>query len=76
MPYRRHGIGKTLMDYAKKKAKGIECRAIILETQSCNVNAIAFYTAQGLRLFGFDRSCYGNKDIENHEVRLELGLYL
>jgi ribosomal protein S18 acetylase RimI-like enzyme len=76
MLYRRHGIGKALMELVKKKAKEIECRAIILETQSCNENAISFYMAQGFSFFGFDRSCYGNKDIENREVRLELGLYV
>jgi ribosomal protein S18 acetylase RimI-like enzyme len=54
----------------------MNCRAMMLETQSCNENAIAFYIAQGFSFFGFDRSCYGNKDIENCEVRLELGLYV
>jgi ribosomal protein S18 acetylase RimI-like enzyme len=75
-PYRRKGMGKALMDLAKEKAKEMGCRAMMLETQSCNENAIAFYLAQGFRFFGFDRSCYGNKDIENREVRLELGLYV
>ncbi len=74
--YRRQGIGKELMDLAKSKAQEFRCRALILETQSCNEKAIAFYLLQGLRLFGFDRSCYGNNDIEKHEVRIELGLYL
>lgn len=49
---------------------------MILETQSCNKNAIAFHLSQGLTFFGFDRSCYGNNDVENHEVRIELGIYL
>jgi ribosomal protein S18 acetylase RimI-like enzyme len=75
-PYRRKGMGKALMDLAKEKAKELGCRAMLLETQSCNENAIAFYRAQGFSFFGFDRSCYGNKDIENREARLELGLYV
>jgi ribosomal protein S18 acetylase RimI-like enzyme len=75
-PYRRQGMGKALMDFSKEKAKELGCRAMMLETQSCNESAIAFYRAQGLSFFGFDRSCYGNHDVENREVRLELGLYL
>lgn len=74
--FRRQGIGKELMNLAKSKAQEFGCRALILETQSCNEKAIAFYLSQGLKLFGFDRSCYGNNDVEKHEVRLELGLYL
>jgi ribosomal protein S18 acetylase RimI-like enzyme len=69
-------MGKALMNLAKQKAKEMGCRAMVLETQSCNENAIAFYRAQGFSFFGFDRSCYGNRDIENHEVRLEMGLYM
>ena len=74
--HRRQGIGKELITHAKRKAKEFDCRALILETQSCNENAIAFYLSQGLTFFGFDRSCYGNYDIEKREVRIELGIYL
>lgn len=74
--YRRQGIGKKLMDLAKKKAQEWGCRVLFLETQSCNEKAIAFYLSQGFTFFGFDRSCYGNQDIENREVRIELGMYL
>ena len=74
--YRRQGIGKELIYFAKSKAQEFGCRALILETQSCNEKAIAFYLSQGLKLFGFDRSCYGNSDVEKHEVRIELGMYL
>jgi len=73
--YHRQGYGGALMDFAKARALAEGCRALIVETQSCNEAAIAFYQAQGLGLFGFDRSCYSNQDIENREVRLELGLY-
>ncbi|MDL2287037.1 GNAT family N-acetyltransferase [Eubacteriales bacterium OttesenSCG-928-G02] len=74
--HRRQGIGKKLMDLAKNKAQELGCRALILETQSCNEKAIAFYLSQGLSLFGFDRSCYGNNDVGKCEVRIELGMYL
>ena len=73
--HRRQGFGRALMNLAKAKAQELGCRALILETQSCNEAAIAFYQAQGLTLFGFDRCDYSNQDIENREVRLELGLF-
>ncbi len=68
--------GHALMDFAKQQAKELGCRVLILETQSCNETAIAFYLAQGLTFFGFDRCCYGNRDVENREMRLELGCYM
>ena len=74
--HHRRGIGSALMDFAKQYAKEQGCRALMLETQSCNENAIAFYLVQGLVLFGFDRCAYSNRDIENREVRLELGCYI
>lgn len=74
--YRRQGIGKKLMDMAKHRAKELKCRSIILETQSCNHNAIQFYFSQGFSLFGFDKNCYSNNDVEKREVRLELGLLI
>lgn len=74
--YRRQGIGRSLMDIAKAQAKRKKRRAIVLETQSCNENAIAFYRAQGFTLIGFDACCYGNHDIDKREVRLEMGLLL
>lgn len=74
--HRRQGIGKALMDYARIKTREWNCRALILETQSCNEPAINFYLAQGLSFFGFDRNCYGNQDVEKREVRIELGLFL
>ena len=73
---RRKGVGTRLMNLAKQRAQELGCRALMLETQSCNENAIAFYLSQGFTFFGFDRSCYGNNDVEKREVRIELGLYL
>lgn len=48
-------------------------RAIILETQSCNANAIGFYLHEGFELIGLDRICYTNHDLQRREVRLEFG---
>ncbi|WP_242831996.1 GNAT family N-acetyltransferase [Butyrivibrio sp. VCD2006] len=69
------GIGKMLMDKAKEVAQHQGRRAIILETQSCNTNAIGFYIHQGFELIGFDTCCYTNNDIGRREVRINLGYF-
>lgn len=74
--YRRRGCGKALMDHAKRLAAEGGYRCLMLETQSCNEAAIAFYRAQGLRFIGFDACCYGNGDVARGEVRVEMGIYL
>jgi GNAT superfamily N-acetyltransferase len=66
--YRNMGIGKLLMKHAEDYA-----RAMILKTQSCNILAINFYLRYGFQFVGCDVMCYSNHDIENKEVRLELG---
>ena len=71
----RRGVGTRLMDLAKERAMEQDRRAIILETQSCNVRAIAFYLSQGFRLIGFDSCCYTNRDIERREVRFDMGYF-
>ena len=50
-------------------------RAVMLETQSCNTNAIGFYLHEGFELIGFDTCCYTNDDIGKKEVRLNLGYF-
>lgn len=72
---RHQGIGKKLMDKAKEIAASQNRRAIILETQSCNTNAIGFYLHEGFELIGFDTCCYTNNDIGRREVRLNLGFF-
>ncbi len=72
----RQGIGTLLMNVAKEQAKLQGRRAIILETQSCNVRAIAFYLSQGFELIGFDSCCYTNIDVERQEVRFNFGYFL
>ena len=73
---RHQGIGKRLMDKAKEIAVRQNRRAIILETQSCNTNAIGFYLHEGFELIGFDTCCYTNNDIGRREVRINLGYFL
>lgn len=72
---RHRGIGKRLMDKAKEIAASQNRRAVILETQSCNTNAIGFYLHQGFELIGFDSCCYTNNDIGRREVRINLGYF-
>ena len=72
----RKVIGTALMNLAKKQAKIQKRRAIILETQSCNVRAIDFYRKQGFQLIGYDSCCYTNIDIEKHEIRFDFGFFL
>ncbi len=74
-PLRRQGVGHRLMEIAKQQARNENRRAVILETQSCNVNAIAFYRHEGFELIGFDTCCYTNRDIQRREVRFNLGFF-
>lgn len=74
--YQKQGIGHALIEVAKEQARRERRRAIILETQSCNVNAIDFYQHEGFTLIGMDSCCYKNNDIERKEVRLEFAYFL
>lgn len=73
--HRKQGVGKALMNKAKELCLERNHRAIILETQSCNTNAIGFYLHEGFELIGFDSCCYTNADIARCEVRLDLGWF-
>ncbi len=70
---RHQGIGKALMAFAESRAKALKARAIVLETQSCNIDAIRFYEACGYKVIGFDLMAYSNHDVQNGEVRIEMG---
>ena len=74
-PFRKQGLGQALMEVAKKQALREHRRAVILETQSCNVNAVDFYLHEGFTLIGLDSCCYGNNDLARKEVRLNLGWF-
>ncbi len=74
-PFRKQGLGHALMEVAKKQALREHRRAVILETQSCNVNAVDFYLHEGFTLIGLDSCCYGNNDLARKEVRLNLGWF-
>lgn len=73
--YHKQGIGKTLMHIAKKWVVNHNYRMIILETQSCNINAIGFYLHEEFMLVGFCSCDYSNTDLDRKEVRMELGWF-
>ena len=70
---RRCGIGTALMNTILNEAAESGARMTILETQSCNEKAIAFYRKNGFEIIGFDLYSYSNHDPERHEVRIEMG---
>lgn len=71
---RRHnGIGTLLMNTILKDAKESGARMVVLETHTCNENAIAFYRKNGFDIIGFDLYAYTNTDPERHEIRIEMG---
>ena len=72
---RGRGYGKKLMDLAKRLTEDGGYRALMLETQSSNVNAVDFYFHQGFTLIGFDSCCYTNEDLDRKEVRLDMGWF-
>ena len=70
----RHcGIGTELMNVILNEAEKSGARMVVLETQTCNENAIAFYKKNGFDIIGFDLFAYSNTDPERHEVRIEMG---
>ena len=74
--FQHSGVGTALMNKCISQARESGARRIILEVQSSNLKAISFYRKMGFDLIGLDASHYNNDDIEQGEVRLEMGLYL
>ena len=74
--HKNKGIGRTLIEIAKKRAMGLGIRAITLETQTSNYPAIQFYLKNGFELVGFNKISYTNQDVRNKEVRIEMALLL
>ena len=70
---RGSGVATRLMAAIQQEAATRRARMIILETQTCNENAIAFYKKNGFDIIGFDLYSYSNTDPERHEVRIEMG---
>lgn len=72
----KQGYGHKFIEIVKEQARQERKRAIILESQSCNVNAVDFYRHEGFELIGMDTCCYQNDDLKRQEVRLEFGYLL
>ena len=70
---RSGGVGTALMEKIEAVAKVDGARMVVLETQSCNENAIGFYRKCGFEMIGFDLYAYSNHDPQRHEVRVEMG---
>lgn len=70
---RGRGTGSALMSAILEIAEESGARMAVLETQTCNERAIAFYRKMGFEIIGFDLYAYTNQDPERHEVRLEMG---
>ena len=70
---RQKGIGTILMEFILTEANKSGARRVVLETQTCNESAIAFYKKMGFSIIGFDLYAYTNNDMERHEVRIEMG---
>lgn len=73
---RSKGVGTRLMAAITRAAAAFGPRMMVLETQSCNENAIAFYRKNGFDIIGFDLYAYSNTDPQRHEVRIEMGKQL
>ncbi|MBR3250384.1 MAG: GNAT family N-acetyltransferase [Erysipelotrichaceae bacterium] len=67
------GIGTRLLDAMMVNALQSGSRMIVLETQSYNSKAIAFYKKNGFEIIGFDRFAYSNSDPEENNMRIEMG---
>ena len=70
---RRRGAGRILMERMLQTARRSGARMAVLETQSCNERAIAFYRRMGFAVIGFDLYAYSNEDPKRQEVRIEMG---
>lgn len=70
---RRKGTGMRLMRAILEEAVRRGARMAVLETQSFNSGAIAFYRKNGFQIIGFDRYAYSNNGPEEHNMRIEMG---
>lgn len=56
--FRRHGVGRALIEQAKHWARGNGMPGIMLETQNNNVKACLFYESCGFIIGGIDLNLY------------------
>jgi len=65
---RGHGLGALMLAEVQETAVRLNARAISLETQNTNGEAIDFYRKNGFSIEGFDLSFYTNTDLTDGEV--------
>jgi len=68
--YRRHGIGRMLIERAKRWAAAGGMPGLMLETQSNNVRACRFYESCGFEIGGFDTRLYQGVRKQTDEIAL------
>lgn len=69
---RRTGIGGRLVEALKHESKRAGARGILVETQTSNYPAVAFYRKHGFDICGFNDHLYTNRDRETFDVALFL----
>lgn len=70
LPFRRRSIGSALLDRALEFARTQRLRAIWVEPQNDNADAIEFYLRLGFRLSGFNDRTFSYQDDEPQHVTL------
>ena len=68
--FRRHGVGRALMQKAVDWARSKRLPGIMLETQDINVPACRFYENFGFTLRGFDTYLYKGSNPDTDEIAL------
>ncbi|QDS35002.1 GNAT family N-acetyltransferase [Brevibacillus brevis] len=68
--YRGYGVGKKLIEQAKRWMKDGGMTGIMLETQSNNVRACKFYESCGFVIGGFDSYVYRCLDKDSDEIAI------
>lgn len=74
--FRQLGVGRALIDQARKWARQKGLPGIMLETQSNNVGACRFYESCGFKIGGFDNLLYRGLDAATDEVAIFYYLHL
>jgi len=74
--HKRMGVGSALLRALAKRAKKKGLRAVIVETQPDNKEAMDFYLSHGLRLCGYNDRYYTNKPRNSHEIAVFFSLDL
>ena len=74
--HRRQGLGRALLEAVESAAVRSGMRAVSIETQTSNVDAISFYRACGYELSAVDLAFYTNDDVSNGEVAVFMAKHL